>query len=82
MELQIRLSIFSIKKNPHLNKEIVSSRDGFHDMSLDLLILQDGHPGVYQDWRRSGIEVGAEVWRRLQHVDSRDLESNGLQLGQ
>ena len=80
MELQIRSSIFSPKTIPHLNKEIVPSRDGFHDVSLDLLILQDCHACVYQDRRGSRVEVGAEVWRRFQHVHSGDLQSNRFQL--
>ena len=66
----------------HLNKEIVASRNGFHDVSLYLLVLENGDPRVYQDGRRSGVKVGAEVWRRLQHIHGGDLESDGLKLSQ
>jgi len=65
-----------------LNKEIVASWYGFHDMSLYLLVLEDGDPRVNQDRRWGGVKVGAEVWGRLQHVDGGDLESDGFQLSQ
>ena len=55
---------------------------GFHDMSLYLLVLEDGDPRVNQDRRWGGVKVGAEVWGRLQHVDGGDLESDGFQLSQ
>lgn len=40
------------------HKEVVTSRNVFHDVPLHLVILQDGHAVVDQDWRLSRFKVG------------------------
>ena len=60
----------------------MTSGDGLHDVSLNFLVLEDRNSGVNKDRGRRGIKVGAKVRRWLQHVNSCDLQSNGLQLGQ
>ena len=47
-----------------------------------LVVLEDGDAVVDEDGRLRGLEVGPEVGGRPLHVDRRDLEADGLQLGQ
>lgn len=65
-----------------LNEEIVTAWHILHYVSLDLLIFQDGQAVVDQDGRRSGLKVGPEIGRRLEHVHCRHFQADRLQLGQ
>ena len=65
-----------------LNKEIVTTGNVLHDVSLDLLVLEDGIAIVDEDGRRGRLEIGAEVRRRLLHINGRHLQRDRLQLGE
>ena len=41
-----------------LNEEVVTSRDVFHDVTFDDLVLENGDPVVDQDGRRGRLKVG------------------------
>lgn len=65
-----------------LNKEIVSARNVLHDVTLDLVVLEDGVAVVDENrWRRS-LEVGAKVRRWLLHIYGRHLKRDRFELGQ
>lgn len=53
-----------------------------HDVSLNLLILQDGKTVVDQDGRRCGLKVGPEIGWRFEHVNRRHFQTDGLQFSQ
>lgn len=57
-------------------------RNVFHDVALDFVVFKDGQAVVDQDGRGRGLKVTSEVGGRLQHVDRRDLEGDGLELCQ
>lgn len=58
------------------------ARDILHDVSLDLLVFQYRIAVIDQDGRRGGLEIGAEIRRRLLHVHGGHLQRNRLQFCQ
>ena len=64
------------------HEEVVSAGNGLHDVTLDLIVVEDGEAVIDEDGRLRGLKVGAEVVRRPLHVHRRDLEADGLELGE
>lgn len=58
----------------YLHEKIVSTGHRFHDVPLDLLVLQYGKPIVYENRRMCGLKVGAKIWRRFLHAHCRHLQ--------
>lgn len=56
-----------------LHEQIVAARNVLHDVPLDFVVLENGETVVDQDRRMRGLEVGAEIGRRLLHVDGGHL---------
>lgn len=77
---QLQLGVDVLDQRGHLlvlHEQIVAARDVLHDVSLDLVVLENGQAVVDEDWRMGGLEVGAEVGRRLLHVDGGHLVVKG-----
>jgi len=82
---QLQLDVQVLDQRGHLlvlDEEIVPARDVLHDVAFDLLVLENGQPVVNEDGRVCGLEIGAEIGRRLLHVHCRHLQADSLQLGQ
>ena len=43
------------------HEKVVTARDGLHDVSLDLLVLEDGHAAVDEDGRLRRLKVGSKL---------------------
>lgn len=82
-QLQLRVQV--LDQRGHLlvlHEQIVAARNVLHDVPLDLVVLQDRQSVVDEDRRMRGLEVGAEIGRRLLHVHCSHLQADRLQLGE